>query len=157
MSVTLKTRKPIVKLIASDFHVYSVWEFADDEECVDGQDETWVRPVDCNFVRKGKYSQIVASDFISCKGRKLQGFMSVSTSGGKIKILPGSIVGSIGYRVIPVLSRKLAKIRKAPWDIKVRDKLLISLDQPEVEVFPLKYFLRVTIQGEKQKRKGVLK
>jgi hypothetical protein len=154
MPATLKTRKPVVKLTAGDFRAFPVWEFAIDEEGIGKQDETWVRPINSAAIRKGAYSQLVASDFATHSGRNLQGFMVVSTADGKIEISAGGIVGRMGLRVLPALSRKLAVRRKTPWDIEVRDRLLLALRQTEEEVFPLRYSLRVPIRGEKEPRKG---
>jgi hypothetical protein len=44
MPATLKTRKPVDKLTVGDLVAFPIWEFASDEESVEGQDETWVRP-----------------------------------------------------------------------------------------------------------------
>jgi hypothetical protein len=42
---------------------FPIWEYASDEEGVKGQDETWVRPVDAQVVRKGQWSLTVAAEF----------------------------------------------------------------------------------------------
>ncbi len=39
------TRKPVDELDLGDLSVFPVWEFAIDEEALEGRDETWVRPV----------------------------------------------------------------------------------------------------------------
>ena len=157
MSATLKTRKPVVKLTVGDFHAFPVWEYAIDEEGEGEQDETWVRPVDTAAIRKGAYSQIVASDFATAGGRRLQGFMIVTTADGEVEVDAGAIVGSIGYRVLPHLSRKLAVRRNAPWVVEARDRLLLALGQHEADVFPLRYTLRAAIRGEKERRVGALR
>lgn len=157
MPATLKTRKPVVKLTVTDLRTFPVWEYAIDEEGDGDQDETWVRPVDCTTVRKGVYSQIVATDFATPAGSELQGFMIVTTAQGKVEIHAGAVVGSLGYRALPWLSRKLAIRRNATWDVAARDRLLSAVGQSEAEVFPLQYSLRVLIRGEKEARRGVLK
>ena len=154
---TIKIRKPVAKLTASDLKTFSVWEYAIDEEGVQGQDETWVRPVNCVRIRKGLFSQIVACDFMTARGRKLQGFMVVSTAEDKVEILPGVIVGRIGYRTIPSVSRKLAIARKYDWSLRERDKLLTSLRSQECEVFPLTYALRIPIGRENASRSGTIR
>jgi hypothetical protein len=157
MPATLKTRKPVVRLTATDLRTFPVWEYAIDEEGDGEQDETWVRPVDCAAIRKGKYSQIVGSDFRTSAGRKLQGFMDVTTARGQVEIAPGGVVGSICYRVLPAVSRKLAAARKYEWSLGERDRLCQSLGVPEVDVFPLRYLLRVPIRGEASAREGVIR
>jgi hypothetical protein len=44
MQATIATRKPVDELTASDLEAFPVWEFAMDEEGVEEQDETWVKP-----------------------------------------------------------------------------------------------------------------
>jgi hypothetical protein len=83
--------------------------------------------------------------------------MIVTTANGQVEVIPGAIVGRIGYRALPCLSRKLAVRRKAFWVVEERDCLLSALDQSEDAVFPLRYSLRVPIRGEKELREGVLR
>lgn len=45
MPTTAETRKPIDGLTLADLEAFPIWEFAIDEEGVEGQDETWVRPL----------------------------------------------------------------------------------------------------------------
>jgi hypothetical protein len=44
MQPSLKTRKPVHRLTVADLEAFPVWEFASDEEDVEGMDETWVKP-----------------------------------------------------------------------------------------------------------------
>lgn len=154
MPATPSTRKPVTKLSAGDLRSFPVWEYAIDEDL---HDETWVRPVGGNAIRKGSYSQIVAADFVTRSGRGLQGFMVVSTFGGKVDVAPGAIVGKVGYRVLPSLSRKMAAARKCEWDLRDREKLTYSLHMEEADVFPLRYRLRMLIRGESSLREGKLR
>lgn len=153
---TLKTRKPVVDLKVSDLRVFPIWEFALDEEGETVQDETWVRPVSARIVPNGAYSQIAATDFCTAAGRKLQGFMIVTTANGQIEIRPGAVMGRIRYRALPCLSRKMAVRKKATWDVGLRDKLLAALGSHERDLFPLQYRLRVPIGGERSLRTGQL-
>ncbi len=157
MTVTIHTRKPIVKIRAVDLRAFPVWEFTLDEEGLTGHDETWVRPVGSPIVRRGVYSQIVATDFQTATGRKLQGFMTVSTANGTVDVQPGAVVGRFGYSVLPTISRALATHRRYSWSLAKRDRLLSALKAKENEVFPLRYQLRVSIRGENERRAGLLK
>jgi hypothetical protein len=85
----------------------------------------------------GTYSQIVAADFLTPTGRRLNGFMEVTTA--KSKIHPGAILGRVGYRLL-----------------RARDGLLKALACTEPDVFPLRYEIRVRIEGEKQNRNGTV-
>jgi hypothetical protein len=70
---TLHTRKPIRQLTEANIGVFTVWEYALDEEEVPGQDETWVKPVDGGHipVRLGHF--FVAADLTTSGGRYLVG------------------------------------------------------------------------------------
>ncbi len=110
MQVTLKTRKPVDKLTVGDLVAFPIWEFASDEEDVEGQDETWVRPVGRKQVPAGAYSQLVASDFTTASGVKLQGFMTVTTA-NKIEVSAGALVAEGFYCVLPNVSEGVASVR----------------------------------------------
>jgi hypothetical protein len=150
----LNIRKPVHKLKVGDFRDLPVWEYAIDEEDKPSRDETWVRPVKGELVRKGVYSQLVSTRFTTASGRILHGFMTVSTVDPKIEILPGVVLGKVGFRPIPTMSRVLAAKRHQKWAIQARDELVAALSQPESIVFPLKYSLLVLIRGEKSYRQG---
>jgi hypothetical protein len=157
MNSTLSPRKPVHKLKIADFRQFPVWEYAIDEESMPDRDETWVRPVDCQFVRRGVYSQIVAAEFTTFSGNTLKGFMNVNTADRNIEVLPGVILGRVRYIVIPALSRKLAARRYCDRSIRERDDLVRALGQPESMVFPMKYALLALVGGEKILREGILK
>jgi len=154
---TLNTRKPVVKLKVSDFRTFPIWEFAIDEEGENGQDEKWVRPVQCSVLPLGAYSLLVATDFTMSSGRRLTGCMSVSSAHGKIEISPGAVLGRVGYKTLPTVSRALAVRRQYDWSISGRDALIRALGVPENEIFPLRYTLRVVIRSEKKLRTGVIR
>ena len=157
MSATLEIRKPITKLTVSDLKAFSVWEYAIDEEGEASRDETWLRPINCKTIGIGLYSQIVASDFVTRVGRRLQGFMIVTTANRRVEVAPGAILGRTGYRVLPCISRKLAVRRRADWVIRDRQRLLAALGQSDADVFPIDYLLRVPIGREAKHRGGSLR
>ncbi len=157
MTATLNTRKPVVKLKVSDFRSFPIWEFAIDEEGENGQDETWVRPVQRSLIPLGAYSLLVAADFTMSSGRRLTGCMSVSTADRKVEISPGAVLGRVGYKTLPTVSRALAVRRQYDWSISGRDALIRALGLRENEIFPLRYMLRIVIRGEKNLRTSVLR
>lgn len=83
--------------------------------------------------------------------------MIVTTAAVHIEVGAGAVVGSVGYKNLPHLSRKMAVRRKAIWDIEARDSLISALACSEADVFPLRYTLRVAIRGERQLRAGVVR
>jgi len=157
MTATLNTRKPVVKLKVLDFRTFPIWEFAIDEEGENGQDETWVRPVQRSVIPLGAYSLLVAADFTMSSGRRLTGCMSVSTADGKVEISPGAVLGRVGYKTLPTVSRALAVRRHYDWSILERDALSKAIGLRENGIFPLSYRLRVLVRGEERIRKGALR
>src|SRR5207249_5424565 len=157
MTATLNTRRPVVKLKVLDFRSFPIWEFAIDEEGENRRDETWVRPVQRSVIPLGAYSLLVAAEFAMSTGRRLTGCMSVSTADGKVEISPGAVLGRVGYKALPTVSRALAVRRHYDWSIRERDVLVEALGLREIAVFPLSYTLRVLIRGENEPRKGVLR
>ena len=155
MSVTKRTRKPVDQLVIEDLRKYPVWEYAIDDEGADTeQDETWVQPVTNKAVPRGGYSQIVAANFTAANGSVFCGFMIVTTAGSKVEITPGAVIGDFGYKVLPHQSHRQALADKHTWVIKNRDALLKSIQASERDVFPMRFELRVPIQGEKHLRTG---
>jgi len=154
MPITPDTRKPVDDLTVEDFLAYPIWEFALDEEGIEGRDETWVRPVDSKQVPKGEYSQLVGSEFVTAGGENLHGFMVVSTCDG-VEVQAGSLVGDGYYLPLPQMSEENAR-KDAPWEVRARHELEKALGGRGLRVFPLSYTLRAAIQGETVARSGVV-
>jgi hypothetical protein len=141
--LTLKTRKPIDRLAAADLDAFPIWEFALDEEGVEDQDETWVRPVDANVVRKNSWSLSVAADFRTYSGVVIPGFIGVTTDGGV----------EIGHAVLLPKNKYVFVDANKPASRKATAKSVGLLAK---ELFPLTYMLRVRIGMEKTVRVGVI-
>ncbi|HEY4682321.1 MAG TPA: hypothetical protein VIH17_03620 [Candidatus Acidoferrales bacterium] len=148
MQVTLKTRKPADHLAASDLSTFPVWEFALDEEGIEGRDETWVRPLNTQLVRRGEYSLQVAADFKAACGRAYSGFVTVTTAEEPVEISGGVVL--LGSDHLPIPSPGMFGFQE------VREGLLSRLGLSESELFPITYTLRVLIEGEQVLRTGVL-
>ena len=134
MPATTKTRKPVNELSVGDLQTFPIWEFVTDEEGVEGQDETWVRPVRGSQIPMGAYSQLVAADFVTAGGVQLQGFMTVTTAEG-IEITPGSLVGEGLYQVLPVTVEEQAWKEARNWAVQSCKQVLEALGRPGTSVF----------------------
>ncbi|MET0350882.1 MAG: hypothetical protein ABW067_13915, partial [Rhizobacter sp.] len=67
MTTTLATRKPVDELTAADLEAFPIWEYCDEEEGNNAnQDETWVRPVDCEVLPRGASLSVAASVRLAC-------------------------------------------------------------------------------------------
>jgi hypothetical protein len=147
---TLDTRKPIDRLTADDLLVFPIWEYADDEENVEGRDETWVRPVDAKVVRKGMWSLSVAADFCTRAGLTIPGFVAVTTAqqveiGGGVLLHPGRAARSPTGEKYVVVDVRTPTARTATAR---------ALGRTVRDVFPMVFRLRVHISREKRVRTG---
>jgi hypothetical protein len=138
VGITPATRKPVHLLTTDDLSVFPVWEYADDEEAVEGRDETWVRPVPVEVVPSGSY-MIVAADFEAASGRRFRGYVFVSTLEGAPDACQGVIwSGSSGLFV--------ANPEAVVYESS-RAELLAGLGVGEHELFPLSFRLCIPVEG----------
>ena len=142
MSATAETRKPIDALTLSDLEAFPIWEFATDEEGVEGQDETWVRPVVNAVVPLDAFSLSVAADFLSPNGNRYAGVMEVTTA----FVSPAQSASLI-------VEGEYLYIDGAPGS-RERKRLARRLGGEESEIFPLTFTLRVLVAGESTTRSG---
>jgi hypothetical protein len=140
---SLRTRMPIDHLTASDLLVYPIWEFAIDEEAIEGHDETWIRPVDAQVVRKGLWSLSVAADFRTSAGVLVPGIVAVTTADG-VEIDGGVLLPEGKYVFVDASSPASRRSTAKSFGATVKD------------LFPLTYTLRVLIGREKKLRSGVI-
>jgi hypothetical protein len=147
MKPTLASRKPIDSLTPEDFATFPIWEFAMDEEGVDGQDETWVRPVDARAIPRSAYSLAVGARVTLANGRVVTGLCQVSTA-GEVEIELVVVVPPGHYVFIP----KSSDVGTGPMR-----RLLEVLGLASVpEFFPAHFELIAPIAGEPSARSGVL-
>jgi hypothetical protein len=143
----LSTRKPVNRLTRADFTAFPIWEYAEDEEGVERQDETYVRPVDSPVVPRAGYTH-VAAEFTAPNGRKYSGFVTVST----LDIAPDVCQGVIfhGRASLFVSNPEAFGFQES------RKQLLAALKVREDEVFPLSFRLNAPIAGHTSPFAGVL-
>lgn len=146
-AVSLRTRKAVDQLTLNDFGAFPVWEYADDEEGIDGRDETWVRPVNTAVVPKRSYTH-VAADFTAVCGKGFAGFVTVSTLDGPPEVCQGVVLHGRDYLFV-------SNPEAFGFD-ESRKHLLNKLGLTESEVFPLTFRLRVAVAGEPKYSGGEL-
>ena len=145
--VTLETRKPVDQLTLADFGAFPVWEYADDEEEIEGRDETWVRPLDTSAVPRESYTH-VAAEFTAACGKQFAGFVTVSTLDGLPDVCQGVIFNDL---------ESLFVSNPEAWGFEEsRRHLLTAVQLSEAEMFPLSFRLRVPVAGHGQYTGGVL-
>ncbi|HSP30575.1 MAG TPA: hypothetical protein VLO13_00940, partial [Halomonas sp.] len=139
MKPSLQTRKPINELNPEDLEAFPIWEFAIDEEENEEQDETWVSPVRGNVIDSDEYSLSVSANFITASGKAISGAVDVTTAdefefGHAFLLYDGSYI--------------FVSSEKFPDPNQERNAVALALGLPVEKVFPLKFTLRVLIEGE---------
>jgi hypothetical protein len=131
MQATIATRKPVTDLTAADLEAFAVWEFATDEEELDGQDESWVKPLSATRIPSDGLSLSVAAALRLASGRIYPGILFCDTYAGfdvsAIAILTTS--GRVLFAHNDPVSETLAKL----------NQLGLNAGQ----VFPVEYRTRV--------------
>ena len=145
MRPSLKTRKPIDQLTPEDLIAFPIWEFASDEEEDEEQDETWVRPYPAKMMGPDLYALSVAADFLAPSGQMFTGFVGVTTA-GDLEFGHGMLLHENDHIFVPSAGYPQAK--------KERKAVAAALGVKESQVFPLKFTLRVLLQGEVALRHG---
>ncbi len=133
---------------------FPIWEYASDEEDVEGQDETWVRPVHATKISPNEYSQIVAAKFTTPSGQAFAGHMVVTPAAST----PASLDHSGGALFVSKRQCFLVDPNGPALDFIKRDcmkGLKNALRKKPSEIFPMVFELLVLIRGEKQPRKGL--
>jgi hypothetical protein len=128
---TLETRKPVDSLTPSDLADFPVWEFAADEEALDGQDETWVKPVETKVVPERGYSLIVSVELTPAYGGAHPGLIVVTTENCGADV--SGVVLLDGYVSLDYREEVAAAVGKA-----------VDL------VFPIGYRSTVVVEGTDQ-------
>lgn len=155
---TPASRKPAHELNLDDLKVFQVWEYCLDEEGVEGQDETWVRPFIGSTIPADAWSLQVAAEFTLGDGSKFDGFVDVTTASMEdlVPVL-GEEALSQPDAVIFVEGRHAYVPTKAVYNYsEAREELAKVLARDLGAIFPIGYVLAVPVEGEQQPRRGEL-
>ena len=68
-------RKPVDKITVDDFRSFPVWEYSNDEEGIDGRDETWMKPV-LRWPVRSLSNRIAATEVRLAGGRQCMAALS---------------------------------------------------------------------------------
>lgn len=147
MQVTLDTRKPVDSLTLEDFASFPIWQYVDDEEDIEGRDETWVRPTASKVVADRTYVHAAAVFTAAC-GRTFSGCVTVSTLEGPPKVCQCSVFH--GGKSLFVSNPEASGFEES------RQALLRALELTEVDLFPLAWQLLVPVKGKSGPIQGVL-
>jgi hypothetical protein len=152
MAATIATRKPIDQITVADLVDFPIWEFCLDEEGEEGMDETWVRPLAVAAVPHEAYSLSVAAEFETASGLRVNGLVGVTTIAGEVEIAHAVLLFGEKYLYVPDEQDML--IDALGDGEKLRAAITDALGTSPV--FPLRYRLRVLIEGEASHREGTV-
>ncbi len=139
MASTLATRKPVYKLTRDDFAAFPIWEWAINEEGLEGQDESFVRPTPLTAIPKGAFAQYgVAAQAKLRSGATFPAWAEVMVKGNKVSIQPTSVF--LHDRHLDMVGMETTR-------------LLSRLTQ-EVDNYPVSWVLSVPFDGEPKPRRG---
>ncbi len=139
----MKIRKQIYELTVEDLNRFPVWEFALDEECVQGQDEATVRPCEISGPLDPSDGMfVVKASFTLADGSKVQGYLtppvtaddSLGTLQPVIVTAAGQVMFWCGMRV------------PSPNELAQQYR---SLGRDANHVFPIWFESQVDLVGEK--------
>ncbi len=150
MPATLKTRKPVDKLLQSDMQAFPIWEFAIDEESIPGRDETWVRPVKNKHVPRD-YGPYGVSAVVTIANSSQ--FRAVAWVDGRSEssIQGAAILHNRRYLYIP----EQMDTRFNTFDMLLKN-LTGNLNLRARDVFPITVELTVKVRGESDVRRCIL-
>lgn len=139
MTIDLSVRKPFSRITRADFAAFPVWEWADDEEGVEGQDESFVRPTTHATVPKADFAQFLVQSKVRLRnGTEMAGCVEVTVQGRRVHCVP---------TVVFMLDRHLDFVG-------LETTRLLSRYTKTSNNFPVKWELSVPLAGQKKARAG---
>jgi hypothetical protein len=128
-----------------DLRRYPIWEYAIDSEGLPWRDETWLRPLKRKTVPWNEYSLTVAATITFRSGQQFDGEAYVTTAAGVLDVPMGGIRVGKRWFFIPTDN---------PLESQARKDLAVALGLGVEEVFPIRWRLRVPLEGESALRTG---
>ena len=96
MPISIATGISAADLTVEHFEAFPVWEFASEEESAQGQDETWVRPVEGRLISPGNGTFLVLAAIAAPSGREYKGYVELMGPGTEFcTCLAGHLLGSL--------------------------------------------------------------
>lgn len=135
------TRKQVSDLTPADLREFPVWEFALDEEGVEGQNEETVRPMPAAYaLDPGAGMVVVRASFRLADGTKMEGYLTPPPDAepglGSIQPVIVTGLGQVGFW--------MGVIRPQPSDLA---KLYLRLGKSASQVFPLQFESNVELKS----------
>lgn len=138
--------KPVGSLALADLVRHPIWEYAIDSEGLPWRDETWVRPVKRSTVPWEEYSMTVAASLVTRSGKTFEGTAYVSTVDGTVDVPMGTIfIGSQRFSI-----PNSGQFREH----ESRAEMVAALGETFDNVFPIRWTLKILMEGESQPRSG---
>lgn len=142
MPTTLATRKPVEDLSAADLEVFPVWEFATNDEGVEGQDETWIKPVDTLAIPSGSFAVSMAAVMKLANEQVFPG------------VLFGDAANALDVSAIALLTTQGRILFSAYESRQAADACLAGFGLSVDQVFPIAYCTRAPLESTSQLARG---
>jgi hypothetical protein len=151
LPTTLKTRKPVDKLLAEELDAFPVWEFATDEEGAPERDETWVRPVRTAHLRdlSGKLVGTFVTLANGTRQRAILGNVDLTNARSTQHFVTLSVESDGAWF-------HLARYHDLDYDVNGPAGLSAFLALDVEEVFPIAYDLSALVADPKANASGKL-
>ena len=136
-------RKSVLTLDEEDLRLHSIWEFCSDEERVEGQDETTVRPSSITELQSEEPgSYILAADFVFASGSKSSGYVYSGRPNDFGCIQPNAVLKD------RQINFYLGSLQFLDNPEALAAATLGAVGLTAAEVFPLTFTTRANIKGK---------
>ena len=137
----MKIRKQVYELTLDDLSKFSVWEFALDEECEEGQDEATVRPCEpSGQLDPSDGMFVVLASFTLSDGSKMLGYLTPPDQGddslGALQPVIVTAHGNVGFWC--------GRMSPSPEELAQRYH---ALGRDAGHIFPLRFESQVELVG----------
>jgi hypothetical protein len=146
-------------LTPRDLRRHPIWEYATNTEGLPWRDETWRRPLKRKTIPWGELSLTVAATMTIRSGQRFDGDAYVSTDNGLVDVPAGSIVvGDRGFSISTLHAPDWFTPEDLAFAREVvsteRQQLAAALGAKVGDVFPIRWTLKVPLEGETEPRSG---
>ena len=144
--------KPVDQLRPADLAKHPVWEYANDEEGVEGQDETWVRPV-TQLPISDASNHVIGTTVRFAGGREVVATLGNLDAARPEKTRQFLVLGVFRAGDEPFL---LARYFDAWFDTTGPGALAKFMGLPVEEIFPIAYDVSSLVSGDPRCTRGLI-
>ncbi len=144
--------KPVDQLTPSDLAKHPVWEYAHDEERIEGQDETWVRPVKQLPISDAR-NRVIGTTVRFAGGLEVAATLANLDAGRPEHTRQFLVLGVFGPHGEPFI---LARYFDAWYDTAGPDALAKFMGLALDDIFPIAYDVIGVVSGDARCTRGLI-